>query len=1503
MRTVPPEVTATERGNAQAPRHRITLARAHMRVGQASLTITQAAQDACHSYWWDGQRFYAAWRTNAGQLVVTVSNDGGLRTSGALTLSTAPSTPDTMRCAMYYADAQPKVYYCDTSGGAWRLRRGTLSGTSNPLTVSWSTVATFGAGGSASSVFVRRIEAIHRLANSDVIIVEAEHRFDTGTSALYFWHWPYNSTIRKLDTVLTFDLDDAAITASTDWHTVARACTFSAAEIDTATSTIYVVANAANDARGVGVWFKLRNGVESVVQSVIPADPESSGIQVLPCSALATSSGIHLVARVSRAQSDAAGTTDILAYDALLSMGRRGWGFGGVSHVLSSGAMHGQLVLRGDDGRYTGQGWTANVAPGALHGGTSYLDVTTRQAGWSLSQSGEGADSLTVDLTNVDGALEINGNAEPGALIRLWTSHAGVGSTAAIAGNEAPAGWAKVGEYGIDRAPSVVTIKGRGVKTLTARDWGRRTLADYGVPFAGQMRGRGSMRTLLTTLNGLQRMTPERGYELRSDGLRVTGLNEPFVALADIPVHGGDFLARMTARFAVTDSYHLSSVGVVLAAADGRGNVIFVPKTHSWSGHTQAKPRLRTLALGAIDPNDPDALNTGWTLEERMCPLVEEAGETTAITDAVTATYRTDTSYQIPVATDTDIAVRVAGRYACVFTKPRVMTPASIAENATWTLRTRVEFDGTARKTHAPVSRVGLIACTDVFASRTAFDQAEYGDMELGLTSAAETADFSVQIGEACNPRLQGVSPGDPSKRILLNTPYASMLDQIWVGQWLKFVGTGFATGTHYIKVTAKGGSYFDFELANGSGIANDALDNPCDIYRNADGAEWAYALSSNDSYEVQDPTEETIEIPRDTGAVMRARKVGGRGAFISQDNTAVTLRYVESDGVRHALKSGNTTRDVGWDALQPTDAGAPFGSVGSAPGAWRMLLHHGRLFEASATAYGLPASGYMRIGDERVRYMDATFARRGQQSNTTWCVIPTYYFPLAAAAAGSTTLTQWSDGGVYPGDDPSTITSPAGLLVEITSRNRDSQAESKQYYVSSVASHQCVVAPAYPHALRALESVAILSGRGQHGTLKVSHDADAPVAYDPCDSNGNAAHIQVSRFGVWSGQYQSTEDAITRLCDLAGMRSSDFRTLNRPSQSGDAQLLAFDAGSVSEQLDMIRDPSDFVLILQDAYLPKSATSWLTVYFRDYYRLDLAQHTAGTVRLRLTTTDTSVSAYSGVRTLEAVDVPITSADLSSSTSRRVELRVIAQGDELIVEIEGQPVWTFDLASLTDGTNSYLRTTAAGITIGYIDLASSVVVHAEVQELGGECGDIFLRPDDSAMEAIRAAIGPRHVVHRANQSGGVEFGAWESREHFGEIGARLTKDAATTDDAQAVTHVIVVGDGVSGEALDETGARTYGYRVDVVDSQTARTVAQAQQEARLALRNAKEWTMQRDLEGVWHAALQPHDQVTLQYAVGSTGISQADTDVVITEITTDASPAGVKARYAVRRYVA
>lgn len=1496
MRTVPIEITTAEAGHALLPRHRVTLARAHLQSEQPTLATNEAYATAAHAYLWDGSQYYAAWRVSTFATKITATADGGLRTASAQTIETDGATPGTMRPGLVETSgASPVryVYTCDTSGGAWRLRRSALAGTTNPLSLSWSTLTngTFGSGGSSSPTFVRRIEAVIPLSDLRVVIAEGEHNLTTDTTAIYFWLYD-GTSVRQLDTILNYDCTDAVQSETTQWANIATGAPFIAAALDSATNAIVIAANAGPGTTGQGVWFTLHNNVESGIQPIAPVNLDGDNLSVLPCSMGAAGGRTYLVARVTRAHADGGGGSTTSGYDALLTYSSGGWTFGDPSHMLMAGLAYGAVIFRGDQGRYVGNGWTVKLSPGLNLGGSGFLDVSNDVAGWTLEQIGDGADELSLTVEDMDGTLDASQHADGGAQIRLWTSQAGIGSANAIVANEVPAGWVAVGRYGLDRLPATITTKGRAIRQANARDWGRRALTDTRLSFNGQIRARGALRTTLTSLAGLERKTPERGYSLLTTGLKYEGLNEPLIALADIADHGDDFLAKATVTLNGTDAYHLSTVGVAFGVdSAGRGNVLAVAKASSWTGHTQPKSRLRKLALGTVDPDDPTAEGTGWTLEAGMNPLIEAAGEATAITSAVTATYPTDSDTALTAGVETDIAVRVFGRFAYVYTKPRVMTPAAIAQNAGWTLKTKVTFDATARKRWGTATRLGLVASTDVFASETAFNQAEYGDMELSLTDAGETSSFTTEISDATT-NLEGIGGGGTSYRIL---NAGSCLPYIVVGQYVKIFYSQ-DSSTHYVYVTAKeDGAPNTFDFSTGINVGS-GVDYPVDVFVQADGAEWGFASSA--------PAEMTVygeNVVDDPGAVLRPRVVGGRGAFISNDNTAMSLRYIASDGVRHGLVSGNTTKDLAWDATNPKPADELEGG-GSSPNGWRMAMHHGRLFESSAAAYALPASGWMKVDDEVVRYADAAFARRGELTNTTWCTIPTYYLPLAAAAAGATVFTGWNSGGTYPGDDPNTISDAVGLLAEFSARTADGESNSAQWYVTAKAAHQFTVGTAFPHATRALETIAVLSGRGQFSTLKTRHDADAPVTYYPCNSSGTVAHVLVSRFAAWSGRHVTQQDAVTRLSAIAGS-AAVFRKMNRPvaPTATDTRVLAT-AGTLVT-LDLVRQLSDFVLDLPNAHLPKPATAWLSVYFRGYYRLDLAQHAAGTMDVRLSTTSTTVTAYSGDRTLEQVAVTISGTDVSAAVSNRVAVRVVVQGDEVAVEVEGQPVWTFDLASLTDGTNSYRVLTAGDIYLAATNVGTALGVNVVVQELNNEADDIYLRADDTVSRAIGQLFGDQGVTSRATQTGGVEWGAFEERDDAGAIGHSLRSDAATGDDAQVATHMIVRGQDASGDVFNEAGVRDTGYRVEVVESRTARTVEQAKTEARRVMREAREFAVQRDMAGFWYCALQPGDLVTLSYTLGSTGIAVAATPLVLTRISTTATRSSATARYLTRRWLA
>jgi hypothetical protein len=160
------------------------------------------------------------------------------------------------------------------------------------------------------------------------------------------------------------------------------------------------------------------------------------------------------------------------------------------------------------------------------------------------------------------------------------------------------------------------------------------------------------------------------------------------------------------------------------------------------------------------------------------------------------------------------------------------------------------------------------------------------------------------------------------------------------------------------------------------------------------------------------------------------------------------------------------------------------------------------------------------------------------------------------------------------------------------------------------------------------------------------------------------------------------------------------------------------------------RNVADFALHMSVTLAPAGAAS---VYFRDFYKLDLSQPAPGVVGISLQTTKTAseggVDAHNGLRTLEAVDVPVSDFNLTAS----IAARVIVMADEVIVEIAGQPVWTFDLTALRDNTYSYAVNTAAPVKIGAT--GAGINATARMLELCGEVGAVNIDAQQNAMSAI------------------------------------------------------------------------------------------------------------------------------------------------------------------------
>jgi hypothetical protein len=1523
MRTVDAAITAGEISPAPAYRHKAFIYNPLLAFAAPSSNADGALDLAAPQTYRmrsSGNVAYAAYRHTNGThylraVDVTSAANASLAAANAVTIANS-GTMAALRSGFSIESGTHYIYTAVPSGGAIQVQRASLSGTTNPLTASFSNYGpTFGSALTNTATFIRRVEAVCPCDNGQVVVAVGEHDFTNSLSTITFWFLPTNAAAVQLNAILHVPFGEAY----SSWYGNAKHCAFISAAYESATDRIIVVANAA--ASGRAVYFTIQNGVESAVRSVIPIDASVTTVNFLPASLTSINGWLYLTGRMTRKRTSGAALTAFDGYligdaSGMFSLGER-------SHVVTTSTCYGALLLPagGSTVYYIGNGnHTTAAATPFQNSSITGTEYTSRLIGWTLDQGTNGADGFSATLDNADGALSTDSLLAGGKVLQLQS---GQGATLA-----------NMGEYGLDRPRVGVSVSGRAPLAISGRSLGDKTLLNWKSPLTLQLMARSRIKTdLADGLAGLIQKTAEMNSArlgFNSTGMVYRGLNEPWIALADEYDHG-DGLTHLVTKADVSDAYHLSTIGVLIGASDeGRGNVFVLPKDGTWGDDVLTGPQMRVLSLNSIDPLDPNKDDTGWNMTPRANGLVKAVDTGNVRSVAATGSYLTSSSFAMTPGTKYGVAVRTAGRRAQLWTRAWNLAPASCAANAGYTLRSEFVFGYQARKSHSDTPRSGVAISTDVWGDSSALSASSYEDFEQTLTHAVNWAvqeDFNVAAVN-CN----GQSPiGD---RLSVNcTATPSMLI---VGQYVRLAIPD--NSDQILRIAGITGNNVQFTSHYGLSApgANGTIYTlyTHNVWGTADCGKRNYVATEAD--ELGD-----LPMPIDPKAKKKGRASRGRGIFVTDDNTAASIRMLETDGVRFYLWSGgeNGTR-VGWDLTNPIAADDdPFYDSSSDPSVWRVVMHHGYVFDGAPASKGLPSIGYLMVDDEVIRYASFTFYKRGMAAQNTWTIVPAFYAPLAAATGPTSTLRNWrSSGGAQPGDDLGDIqtnfgVNPAGLMVEVVSKNGAPGEGDKQYYVASATkvgsptagntSYVTLTEP-YENSVRGPDpdsvladgtinpalaktklegDLAVLSGRGQWGTAKTTHEADAPVVYYPCDANGAQATVTLESYRYFSGLYVSLRDAIQRTARLAGMRSAAFRYAFSTPTAVITQAITTTPYSLPARENL----SDFVLRMQ-AFLPVSGR--LNVYFRSYYRLTLQHNGSGGVLVGLATTKSAAQGGvdadgSGDRWLGYLTVPV-NAWISTTATKNVEITLAVVGDDIVIELGGQPLFTFDLTLFEGDTWNYNVQTAGPIQVEYTATQSGNSATFELIELFDEAGDIVIeesaRGDGrSARGVIDSIIGARMIRSRATQAGGVEFSQFWTRDDIGELRKNLLKHNWEKADKARTAHQKVTGLDDVGEVLDMTVIAADGYDFSGISTEITGAPNACQVESRLQGRESAEFAEEHELSGYGRLAAQPEDRCALAYGPGGDIATQASTNMVITGVRLDAQNASVKATYKLRLY--
>ena len=1615
MRTVTSTITTLETSNSMLPRHSILARTELLSFGSATSNPNSSIkytvpQTFINNYVGAPSSAWATYLTTSGALMLraigtSTASDYFLDTVSARVLV---NTLSTMRAGLYrYTSGTVRAMWAEASGANTQLKYIDITSSfTNPIGTSSSNY------GSVipvqlvnTSGLVRRVEAV-LIFNNYAIVAFGTHDFTNDLSTINFWYVS-TSQVHLMETVVQYAMTDTY----SNWYSHANWASHitgydktSGTETDKAT----IVLNAHPSGRAM--MFTYWNGVESTLQPIIPVDEEQNVFYFDPASITLINNLYYLTGRVTKNNlDDKKAVQSSLSFDSYLtSADLENWSFGERSSFLCSNNVMGKMMFVSSTRTvvYGGNGLFLS-APATYIQDTSVsanvLNLDSRFLSFSAKEATGSADSLELSLFNGDMVLKDHAIVKRNATLSLSTGQ----DTDLI----------EFGRYSIDSISGTIDAKtGSKAVSIRARDLASKALSDWKSLTDLWIQGTSDLQLNLSTEDKILVKSPIREIEVLTDktqtktdaekdkelmftaayGMRYRGLNNPGLIFADTPDADGLIKANVTFLVSASNNPHSSMVGVVFGAnedANGNfsGNVVLIPKDNSWaSGLTE--PIVSKFAFTPIDSTDPNKEDTGLkNLRFRRNPLYSVSGSgMTARTVAATGTYRVkQAGYMIPSDLPYQVAVRRSGARIQYYTKLKDTNSTTRATNSFYILRGEFLWGQSEPIRQTGKNYGGLCVSTDVFGDVNSFVQSVSDDMEVNLNDAKE-------YGTNAALSVLGTVNKDLSNNRRIFLPAGFDLTKIWVGKWVMLSGVALQIVGIEIGTNPSGGSA-SFWLDGGSTATNpitmrEILSNGTDV--------WAIADSG---YKYEDVVTDNItgakkRVYKNSGAKISSVIRKGRAAFISDDNTALSIRYIQTNGTWHELMSGSTTTGVagstsgtvytspnfyaaltafggpggiivsdyqyeggtslGWDFVNPLPAGE-MNAYGSEPSAWRMLFHHNYIFYGNPSIYALPngnsAKKYFKIDDEIVRYATVTFAEPGMSASPaskTWTVIPTFYSVLRDTVKNSTQIKNWwwtaTGPAHYIGDNLGDLklegaisVDPVGLLVEFSSRtNNDETEKETQYY--GVGSFNAVpgtyggasyitLNKAYPNSLRDGD-LAITSGRGQFNTKKVKHEETAPVVYYPCDSSGAIAEIQVNNLSVYSGKYRSTQDAIKYIAAFAGVRNMKFR--NAFSSAYQYAWYPMTVSTTLQSLPLYENLANFTL---EGYVHLPGKGWgtgnysnkLNIYFRNYYRLTLQQYNStnqltsgynGNVMVALSTTTTDISAPSTCnvdqwgniddtyRWLEGAVVFVSDRNISGSTSgsgnnwthtestgTNIYLKLVVNQNDVIVEINGKQVWTFDLDALIHSKNP------GPIQIEYTSSIGGNSALWWVQELGSPNGNFAARSEQSSKQIIDEMTKDRHILSRATTDGGIEFGQFWNRDDFGALTANLISDKWSGDDKELNGHIQVSGK-VTSDYIDELILKNEGYKFESSQNAWIETNEDAQREARLQIRLQKELIDQRDVSGFGRIGLQPEDKVAFSYDMGSGQPSQASVDMIVTDIDLSADTKSVKGTYTLRKYI-
>ncbi len=844
-----------------------------------------------------------------------------------------------------------------------------------------------------NSTKVCRVEAVCPTEDGSIIVAVGTHSFTDKRSTIeFYWLPPYGSAYFRLDAIIQMPLTDTYDAVKpTQWYDVAKQACYIHSFYVAETATIQIIAN--DQVRGRAVQFSLRHGIVSDIRAIVPINAESDTLALLANTTCRINDLFYMTARWAHIQT-VGNKTHINGWDLLLiSSDGWNWSFRERTSFLQKASSHGALLLDSGTGDtptlyYGGNGLAISaVATKTQIPSLVGRDIWRQAVTSSADLISNAADKLS---------MEIQGNATAGGGNDLdGDARVGPGATIYV-----KAGTADLLEpwrvFSIDSPDNANDTKGgRAGTTIVARDLGGKTLIEYQAPIELEIEGRKKMLSSMTDIDAFTPLIDDSLAKVDSttkaissaDGffavditnhLLFKRVNTPAVYLLESDT-SGNVLMRATVEVSTHDTGHLSSFGFVFGSNEsGSGCVFMVPKTQvtPWGeDHHHVKPELRSFSLTAIDLTDPNKVGTGWNLKPYVSGLWEATLPENIKTIATPGTYTVQKEWGMAPGKTYDLVLRALNRRVQLFAKEHDYRFDHAAANSDFELIAEFMFDATAQRAQPGKDFAGLTLETATHSDEHAYSHACYQDISISVNRALVSGGQT--DGSRNDDAYVTAIPGawnHPSNDPDFYATTGCDMRNLEIGMPLYVKSnrnytyiTGVLSTTH-VRVAGTGGtsSWWDF---GSYGIVPLYFRTSLRSGTMSSGYETKTVYGGS-KLVLDPPAKKTVMV------------LYGKAAIYANDNTAMMVRYMQSDGVTHDIYDTGSSWALthvpfarmeslpwGLDSTNPIKQG-DVGWNGSDPASWRVLFNHTGITKRSFFETKLlPTSGYMRAEEEIFSY------------------------------------------------------------------------------------------------------------------------------------------------------------------------------------------------------------------------------------------------------------------------------------------------------------------------------------------------------------------------------------------------------------------------------------------------------------------------------------------------------------------------------------------------------